>query len=239
MTTHHARPAWRSALRALALFAAVIFAACQNDAASPPIDESVPDVRHLLVVFAPFDSATGRAGSIVFDPSKPKMFYEFNAVVPTPDGTKTLPTFEYYLHPDADIYAPADGYVTHFKFQTETGDYEIGITRAPTLTSSQAGMVMVDHVRDITVSRGAFVTAGQVLGKPGPWIEGVGRTELMVYGNDSAYCPFLYTPDSLKAGFRQRLRDLMADWEAYKGDSGIYDEAAMVEPGCNGWSGIP
>jgi len=231
------------------IFLSLIFSAsfsltgCNDDPASPsvnePVDESVPEIRNLLIDFGSFDSASGRAGSIVFDPSKSKMFYEFNAAVPTPEGTKVLPTFEYYLHPDANIYAPADGYVTHFKFQAETGDYEIGITRSPNLTSNKTGMVTVDHIKDITVIQGAYVTAGQILGKPGPWIEGVSRTELMVYRNDTAFCPFAFMPDSLKEVSRQKIRTLMADWERYKRDTAVYNEGAMVEPGCNGLTGIP
>jgi hypothetical protein len=239
MATHRKSPTSTSLLFSFTVLASLLLSACTKDPASPVIDESVPEIRNLVVDFGRYDSAMGRAGSIVFDPSKTKMFYEFNATVPTPEGPKILPTFEFYLHPDANIYAPADGYVTHFKFQAETGDYEIGITRSPHLTSSAVGMVTVDHIKDITVMQGAFVTAGQVLGKPGPWIEGIGRTELMVYQNDTAFCPFTFMTDSLKAGYKQKIGNLMADWEAYKRDTSLYHEEAMVEPGCAGWTGLP
>lgn len=229
-------PATRTILAAGVL----AFVACTTSTDAPaPLDVSVPEVTHLMVDFGRHDSAANRAGAFVFDPSKPKIFYEFNASVPIPGGSKLLPTFEYYLAPDANVYAPASGYVTHFKFQAENGDYEIGITREPTLSVFGTGMVLVDHIKDLTVSQGDFVTAGQVLGKPGPWIEGLSRTELMVYRNDSAFCPFAFMPESLKAGYRQHIRDLMADWEAYKRDTSIYAESGMVEPGCNGWTGIP
>jgi hypothetical protein len=204
-----------------------------------PVPDQPPEIKNLLIDFGRYDSAAGRAGAFPFDPSKVKVFYEFNAEVPTPEGPKFLPTFEYHLVPDANVYAPADGYVTMFRYQAETGDYEIGITRSPNLTLPGTGMVTVDHIKDITVSQGDYVTAGQLLGKPGPWIVGMSRTELMVYRNDTAYCPFLYMSDSLKAGLRQKLRDLMADWESYKGDTTLYDEASMPEPGCNDLTGIP
>jgi len=239
MSTHRESPTLTSTLRSFAVLTIFGWMACDKNPASTPQDDSVPEIRNLLIDFGAYDSALGRAGAIVFDPSKPKMFYEFNASVPAPDGPKILPTFEYYLHPDADIYSPADGYVTHFKFQAETGDYEIGITRSPELTSNKTGMVAVDHIKDLSVKQGDYVTAGQVLGKPSPWIEGIGRTELMVYRNDTAFCPYAFMPDSLKENYRQIIRALMADWERYKLDTTIYDEAAMTEPGCLGMTGIP
>ena len=100
-------------------------------------------------------------------------------------------------------------------------------------------MITVDHLTNITVSKGDFVTSGDLLGNPGPWIEGVGKTELMVYENGLAHCPFAYMRDSLKAGYRRKILDLMADWEAYRNDSTLYSEASMAEPGCNGLTGIP
>jgi hypothetical protein len=225
---------------AMLLLHALMVVACENDSTSPPSSyEDAPLIRNLIVDFDRHDPLTGRAGPFVFDPSKDKVFFEFNAAVPTPEGLKLLPTFEYRLSPEANVYAPADGYVTHFRYQAETGDYEIGITRSPNLTSSRTGMIMVDHIKDITVAQGNFVTAGQILGKPGPWIEGISRTELMVYQNDTAWCPFLFMTDSLKAGFRQKLRHLMADWESFKNDTTLYDEASMPEPGCNDLAGIP
>ena len=32
--------------------------------------------------------------------------------------------------------------------------------------------------------------------------------------------------------FDAKLSQLEADWESYKGDTSIYDEAAMFSPGC-------
>jgi hypothetical protein len=211
---------------------------CETGETASSFDPA-PEVMNLLVDFGRYDSAAGKAGPFPFDPSKEKMFYEFNAEVAGPGGSKFLPTFEYHISPDAMVRAPSTGYVTMFRYQAETGDYEIGITRSPHLTSPKTGMVTVDHLTNLTVSKGDFVTAGQLLGNPGPWIEGVGKTELMVYENNLAYCPFSYMPDSLKAGYRQKILFLMADWEAYKKDTALYNQASMPEPGCNDLTGIP
>jgi hypothetical protein len=224
-------------LWSLALSACMM--ACEGDETASSSFDPAPEIKNLLVDFGRYDSASGRAGPFPFDPSKQKMFYEFNAEVSGPGGVKLLPTFEYHLVPDAKIYAPASGYVTLFKHQPETGDYEIGISRSPELASEKTGMITVDHLTNLTVAKGDFVTAGQLLGNPGPWIEGVGKTELMVYENGLAYCPLSYMSDSLKAEYGQKIFFLMADWEAYKKDTTLYREASMAEPGCNGLTGLP
>jgi hypothetical protein len=46
------------------------------------------------------------------------------------------------------------------------------------------------------------------------------------------YCPFELFDLDLALPFQQKVADLMADWENFKGDASIYDQAAMVAPGC-------
>ncbi len=233
----------------LVAFSSLLLAACVQDSGPevrhedgfrPPVDLPAPEVLDLVVEFGKFDSVTGRAGAFRLDATTryaDKVFLEFNAVVNGPDGPKRLPTFEYRVDKDALVRAPASGYIIHFEHQPETDDYEIGIARS--LEDGRHGMVMVDHVRDITLAKGDSVTAGQVIGKAGTWGGELGRVELMVVEGDSAYCPLARMPDSLKEAHRSKIRDLMADWEAFKDDPTIYDEDAMPEPGCNGLVGDP
>jgi hypothetical protein len=189
-----------------------------------------PVLKNLLANFAVWDPITDSAGDFKFLASEEKVFLEFGAVVMTPDGPKTLPTFEYRLPLDTTVVSPIDGTVASIRFQADTEDYEIHLMSSPT----SPFLVVVDHVRDLLISEGDAVAAGQSLGKVGPFSLTLGRTELIVVNfiEETAYCPFeLFDPDLLLE-FQQKVVDLMDDWESFKGDASIYDQAAMVAPGC-------
>ena len=82
------------------------------------------------------------------------------------------------------------------------------------------------------------MVAGQVLGNPGTWSTELGRTELMVMEDDTGHCPFTFFDPALREAYEAKVATLMADWEAFKADTAIYDDGAMPHPGCNGltWS---
>ena len=189
-----------------------------------------PVLKNLLVNFGAWDPITDRAGDFHFLASEEKVFLEFGAVVITPDGPKTLPTFEYRLSPDAVVVSPLDGTVESIRFQDDTNDYELHLTSSPT----SPFLVVVDHLIDLLVSQGDAVAAGQSLGKVGPFSLTLGRTELQVINfiEEINYCPFELFDPALSLAFQQKVSNLMADWETFKGDASVYDQAAMVAPGC-------
>lgn len=189
-----------------------------------------PMLKNLLVNFGPWDMLTNRAGDFVFLVSEDKVFLEFGAVVIGPEGPKTLPTFEYRVSPDAPVVSPIDGAVEAVLFQPETNDYELHLVSSPT----SPFMVIVDHVTDLLVAEGDPVAAGQEVGKVGPFSPSLGRTELQIFNfiEETNYCPFELFDPELAPVFRQKVTNLMADWEAFKADASIYDQGAMVDPGC-------
>jgi len=78
------------------------------------------------------------------------------------------------------------------------------------------------------------VTAGSVLGDPGEWDADLGRFQFMIVNttNRFSHCPFsLFDPATVDAVAEQVSR-LMADWEAFKNDPAVYDEAAQARAGC-------
>lgn len=184
------------------------------------------ELQNLLVSFGDHDAGSGRAGDFVFLETGDPIFLEFGAVVEGPDGPKQLPTFEYRVDPDADVLAPASGRVVRRVHQPETDDYELTI-------GAGSVQVNVDHVRDLQVDEGDDVVAGDVLGRPGPWSDTLGRTELMVVEDEVAHCPLTWVAPELEDALAAQVSALMADWEAFRGDDTIYDEAAMPRPGCN------
>jgi len=195
--------------------------------------ENIPPVlRNLGVDFAPYNPTTGKAGAFIFENSVDKVFLEFGAEVSGEYGPKILPTFEYIVDPNANVYAVCDGVVVEVEFQTETQDYSIGIRP----TANSIWLINHDHVLSPTVSKGDEVTAGQVIGKPGTQSQTLGRTEIMVVeetsGGEIAYASFKLFDSSLLDNYQQRVWQLMSDWENFKGDSSIYDENSMVYAGC-------
>ncbi|MDH5180539.1 MAG: M23 family metallopeptidase, partial [Gammaproteobacteria bacterium] len=132
--------------------------------------------------------------------------------------------------PNASVMAIADGKVNRFVHQPETDDYEIGVIS----TLDPAFSVVYDHVKNPTIGMGDTLVSGQVLGKPGNWGPTLGRFEIMI-NNDStgrSYCPFVHFDPALKADYQAKVSTLMQDWENFKGNNAIYNEAAQVLPGC-------
>ena len=84
---------------------------------------------------------------------------------------------------------------------------------------------------DPQVSVGDYVNAGDPLGKPGPWNEFTGVLELTVLSGRRVCCPVDFIRPERIDTVRSELLRLMTDVETHHGDSDIYDEAAMLEPG--------
>jgi hypothetical protein len=95
-------------------------------------------------------------------------------------------------------------------------------------------MVILDHVRNVTVEEGDSVTAGQVLGIPGAWAAIAGQYELQVNDDvhDTYACPMTFLAPEVAAATAASLEQLMSDWETFKGDPTLFDEASMAVPGC-------
>jgi hypothetical protein len=189
-----------------------------------------PALENLVVEFGPWDPVTDRAGDFAFEAGEEKVFLEFGAVVSTPEGPKALPTFELRVAPDATVVSPISGRVARVALQDDTGDYELRLLAA----DDSAFLVIVDHVAELAVAEGQAVAAGQPLGKPGPWSATLGRVELQVFDfvARESWCPFELFDPALAPAFEAQVAALMADWEAFRADATLYDEASMVRPGC-------
>ena len=192
-----------------------------------------PILKNLIINFAPYDTQTGKAGDFIFAASRNKVFDEFGATVPGENGeTKVLPTFEYKVDPHTQIFSPMDGIVSQIDYQETTQDFSIVLV--PEIGSDW--LVNIDHVTDVAIAVGDQVTAGQPIGKPGGWDATFGRTELMVVQDHTYICPFSVFDTELKNAYEAKVTQLMDDWEAFKEDTTIYDQAAMVVPGCNAYT---
>ncbi len=190
-------------------------------------------IKNLIVDFDEYDPETGRAGAFIFHGGLQKVFYEFLSL--TDAGDKVLPTFEYIVADDANVYSPIDGKVTYVEYQDDSQDYEVHIN--PLIGDNQmtAGL---DHVLNIQVEVGDTVTAGDVIGNPGThsW-DGYGRVEIEIFGDNYMHCPFEFFDPSTTDEYQQKVSQLMSDWETFRYDDTIYDQAAMTDyaSGCLDW----
>jgi hypothetical protein len=186
-------------------------------------------IMNLGVTFGSWNHSTNRSGDFIFSKGPSKVFLEFGAVVNSSEGgTKELPTFEYLLDPEAEVFAIAEGTVTRLVYQEDTGDYEFSVRS----NDDSKFTVEYDHVTNITVAEGDVVQPGDILGNPGTWSSSLGRFEIMISNSGSFHCPFKFFDDGLLEQYQAHISQLMEDWETYRDDSSIYDETEHVFPGC-------
>ncbi|MDZ7821065.1 MAG: hypothetical protein U5N26_04190 [Candidatus Marinimicrobia bacterium] len=201
-------------------------------------------IHNLGVEFAPYDSVSGRAGAFVFSDRIEKPILEFGENTIEKAGVvsaKNNPTFEYHLHPEAEIFALTGGVVDRLQLQEETGDYALR-TRLPGSDLE----VIYDHITNPRFALDDTVRTGDIIGNPGHWEPGrVGRTEIQVSTGDDdendflSHCPFdVFDPDSLEV-YTARVSRLIEDWECFKNDTTVYDEESFVYPCCVNLSIVP
>ena len=197
-------------------------------------DETPPVLTNLMVSFENYNPGNGTAGDFLFDAQMDKVIGEFGRTVSSPSGPKTLPQFDFFVTQSTQIFAPLGGKVVLLTYQPSTTDYSIHIR--PTYNSPW--LINFDHIRNVpgTIVEGASIAAGQYIGTPGSWFFS-GFFELMVTydkgdGNGLGYCPFTYLSSGLKATYTTKINNLISQWETFKSDTSIYDEGAMVAPGC-------
>jgi len=144
-------------------------AACQGTSTSPPINASVPILSVPIVDLASLND-----------------FFPFGfSTIPG----RLNPTYELRTTSDTiSVRAAGPGTVINILANPEA-DSEIHIR-----PSGAADYVIIyDHVVALRIAMGQVVVAGQVLGRIGRWVAGVGRTELQVNRgsgqNAVALCP--------------------------------------------------
>ena len=82
------------------------------------------------------------------------------------------------------------------------------------------------------------MSAGDTIGNPGLWDETVGRVEIMLAEQtERAYwAPFSCFDPELLDEYEDKVWTIMEEWETFKGDTTLYDEATMRDhfAGCLG-----
>ncbi len=199
-----------------------------------PTDPGTPPlIKNLHISVADYNPSTGMAGDVEFSNyywfsnDTRKVFMEFNGLL-IDDGTGPaggrLPHFTFVVPPATNVYAMADGIVTAVELNPGVSDYEIRI--APDSTSNY--LIVYDHVVATTVLVGQTVSAG----------EKIAETTLMkveadvTLNHSTGLCPVDFFDPAGAVALEAKISKLMSDWEAYMGDTTLYDEAAMYKVGC-------
>ena len=188
-------------------------------------------LENLGISFGPWNPETNFAGDFYFVPEQIKLFSEFGAEVLAHDGSlKRLPHFTYYARLDAPVLAASALEVYEILFQENGADYEV-FTRS---VNNPFYEVLYDHLVDLQVTKGEHVSAGDTLGYPRAITPAYGFFEFMINNTKThySYCPFCCFNPVTRSTYEQQVIELMQDWETFKMDTSIYDEAAHVSPGC-------
>jgi hypothetical protein len=228
--------------------ALAVLAACGGDASVPtaagtpgehhapqaaPPDTVPPRVRDLGVTFAPYDATSHLAGAFDFTiESAVGPLGGFGRRVPDPQGNmKSLPTYDYFVATGTVVRAPFDGIVSWVRFQSDSKDYEVLVSKS----STSPWWFDYDHVSKVLVDSGTAVRTGdpiavvQTIAVQG---RAYGFTELMVgsYATRLAYCPLDLAEPAVADSLSRVVARLYADWRA--AGHGSPDATAMVTPGC-------
>lgn len=188
-----------------------------------------------------YNQATGMAGDMKFTKGAlydKYLFGNFGKVPENvgPDGQKKggSPQVMFLLPMGTKVQAIADGTIYDVK-QLYSGDYSVMID-----VGDPELYYEMEHVSNVTVKKGDKVTAGQKVAEVSSHNsknnDGLGILEVGVlkHGNPPSHnCFFDHVDDSFKAELDKKILAFYKSWEAYKGDTTIYDEANMPTPGCD------
>jgi hypothetical protein len=200
-----------------------------------PLDYGTrPVVKNLHIAVDTYDENTGYAGDMYFSSQyefdtvhTQKAFMEFNGLL-IDDGTGLaggrLPHFTFVVPAGTAIYSMSDGIVMAVEQNPNVSDFEVRI--APDDTSRY--LLVYDHLDQVTVSAGDTVVAGEQIAQATTM-----KVEADVTLDHSvSLCPVDFFDPSVATQLEDKLTQLMLDWETFKKDDTLYDEASMYKPGC-------
>ncbi|MDO8519491.1 MAG: M23 family metallopeptidase [Deltaproteobacteria bacterium] len=211
-----------------------LMVSCGGEATSSD-SENLPIVKNLPVLIEDYDANTGLAGDVDFTHSElgetEKIFLEFNGLLidggSGPEGVR-LPHFIFNLPPGTPVYFMTDGTVTFVGLNDNSPDYEVRVTPA----GASAHTATYDHVDNVLVQAGDAIEAGDQIGEA---VEN--KFEADVATDDISTCPVDFFDADAADDLKNKLSTLMSDWEAFKGDTTIYNEEEMYAVGCFSESG--
>lgn len=188
-----------------------------------------------------YDSATGKAGDLVFTKEKLQfdvILTEFGFTIPANQSAsgqdKRNPQPTWLVPMGTKVRSIVDGVVTNVS-TLYSNDYTIMVAS----DKNSRWQYETEHVSNPIVKVGETVKAGQVIAEVSPHDKqanaGYGLVEIGILkgGNPPQHvCPFAYLDPSIKADIQKKLIAFYAAWEDYRGNPNLHNEAAQPTPGC-------
>ncbi|PIN89916.1 hypothetical protein COU60_02375 [Candidatus Pacearchaeota archaeon CG10_big_fil_rev_8_21_14_0_10_34_76] len=207
---------------------------------SEPAQKILPVLMNLGLDIEPLNNETNLAGDLIFSKSLvyddgrvsgDKVFVDFGIKEKySPEGIGNI---EYWFHVplNTKVKAPTGGVVKIDYFE-HTEDWGVNI-----LPNDSDLIVSFEHLVNLMVKDGEYVTAGEFIGEAAPrntFDDKIAMTELAVWKGGNTiikYCPFDYLDESLKPVYQEKLNKLATEWEEFV-DKDVYEQERWVSPGC-------
>jgi len=206
-----------------------------------------PKMMNIGINIDKYNPSTGMAGDIKFVKFDTKaggldaIFNEYGRPAPENNGMgagRLNPQPTFVVAPGTKIHSLISGVVFDVPYIEHSKDYSVMVQADS--SDGNAVTFETEHIKGVTVKKGDKVTAGQVLGVASdydaPNLNGMSLIELgvLIPGNPPKHaCTFDYLDDSVKQDIFAKLRQLESDWEAFMGDTSIFNEAQQSStPGC-------
>lgn len=203
-----------------------------------PVVTSAVKIKHLGVNLASYDPLTNRAGDFVFtreNMSFNLLFFNFGFIVPANSvgSEKVNPQPTFILPMGTKVHALIDGEVISVT-KLYSNDYSV------MLQGEGSDLIFeLEHVINVIVRVGDRVQAGDIVAEVSGYdahnYAGMGLVEIGILRGGvtpTHLCPFDYLDDSIREATLQNITALQQAWEAYRGNSGLYDESKVVVAGC-------
>jgi hypothetical protein len=211
-----------------------------SPAGDTPSAEPPLGIKHLGIELAPYDAATGRAGDLAFTKAKlqfDRLFMGYGFVIPggqTSSGAdKANPQPTIIVPLGTKVRSLVDGVVVGVN-PLYSGDVTVMVAS----DAKSPWIYELEHVVKPVVAVGDRVTAGQVVAEAAnfnnnaPAGFGLFEIGILMGGNPPQHvCPFQYPDAAVKDQLLGQLTQLFKDWEVFKKDASLYDDAEPI-PGC-------
>ena len=208
------------------------------------VNPTEPDlkIKSLGITLDYYDEQTGKAGDLLFTKENISQYgnliflnyaevEQANSAQPE-KALSPQPTFIVPL--GTKVRSLVDGEVVRVT-KSYSGDYSVQVASSP----ESDWIYETEHVINTVVKVGDKVKAGQVVAEASDYNShhhpGFALYEIGILhgGNPPEHvCVFNYLDDSIKKDTFAKLTAFYASWEAYMGDTTLYDESKMAIPGC-------
>ena len=206
---------------------------------APTSNEPPLLLKSIGVNLGVYDPATAMAGDFRFTRNRlqqNRIWMDYGYIIPGGNGglDKANPQPTFILPMGTPVQSLVDGLVIDV-IELYSHDFSIHVA----IDGQSQWRYETEHIRNPRVRAGDRVRAGQVIAEVSDWSsdsnDGLGMVEIGILrgGNPPHHvCPFQYLDPSVRDQLWDRIRQLYSAWEAFKGDTTLYDEASMPVAGC-------